>query len=459
MCSRMFAVLTCGVLAASWLWTEAQSAPVPLQRPTIEVWTSDVSEDLKEGAVNVGYKIRNEKVAPTAQAYFGFQTRPKGPFSPAIANADHTKPIVVVGDEKKSVSFERPKALNNNSVTKSKVNWLRPDGTWAYSVEKVTEPNQRGIRTLPDLRLVIPIDPVPVDEDRVGTVEGQEALAVTLDCGGGPVIVPHVLNGANFTYNFGGVGTPGMTCIVCVKAKSPNGTVTICYEITFAPRAMQATPKKRVVEPVDADASHLNLGLKNGEVLFRYKQHKEEFGKAKCLCFMETRKGMFSPLLAKSADGAPAAVPNTKTYRQVALIQPGFLEHFTKVRAKAVYLRADGRFRYSIERTMTLGKFMEEGEPSDLEKVGPPSLRLIIPIDAVDASELRSGMTNGTLQTITVDCGSGPVNVPAGNIAVNGMNFTYHFGGMGVEGKTCIVCVTAVNSDGSTTICYEIVFN
>jgi hypothetical protein len=133
------------------------------------------------------------------------------------------------------------------------------------------------------------------------------------------------------------------------------------------------------------------------------------------------------------------------------------------MKVKACWLKSDGKMLVSVERTGKLSNLARlapaRNEEEDEKRMVQPRLTVFVPEEPVGVSEWLSGtISEGSLTSITIDCGNGPVSLPYSNVQINGNNFHYHFTGFAQPGQTCLVCVTAENPVSSITVCYYITF-
>jgi hypothetical protein len=229
------------VFAGSWLLVEAVPRPQPPKPATVVVTSDDIFVDERANRVRVTYKVHKEGFASLAYCDFSFAEKPAGPFAPALPAGDHANPDLV-DDIKNRVQFHKPPGFGPQSAALVKVSWLRASGRVAYSIKKKVHhfedindrvrPGARAERNIPRLSVQIPEGPIPAGGYELrGTVSGQNSIKVTIHCGSSETTLdPTVTNGI---WSVIISGHPGQTCLVCVTAENDEGSVTICFEVTF----------------------------------------------------------------------------------------------------------------------------------------------------------------------------------------------------------------------------------
>ncbi len=236
-------------IATTFFGMNPRLGPTPAhQQPpaTIEVKDTDVYFNEMPGnapMLRAYYKVHDSRV-PSAHCQISFRSRSKAPFAPALPSSDQGTPDIEDGF--KRVTIRKPGTIAADHITRIKATWLRSNGTMAYSIERTGRFDKlvaKDERLLPFMRLMIPMGTVNTADSQTGFVQNAQTVTVTIDCGSGPQQLPssHVtLSGTSLSYHFTGLGHEGQTCIVCVAATNEEGTVMVCYEITFNPLVGQA---------------------------------------------------------------------------------------------------------------------------------------------------------------------------------------------------------------------------
>lgn len=175
-------------------------------------------------------------------------------------------------------------------------------------------------------------------------------------------------------------------------------------------------------------------------------------------------KTCFVPTLSKTDQTKPLdASSGGREAKKVLFKKPADVKSDTLMKVKATWLKSNGQLAFSVERTGKLSDLasrrLGRDHEEDKNQKAQPRITVYVPEEPVAVNEWLSGtIVDGTLTSITINCGNGPQPLPPSNIQHSGENFYYHFGGIGQPGKTCLVCITASNPFGSTTFCYYITF-